>query len=286
LYPPYTHTAALLERLGVMADFTSNGSLRYSHRQAEGIDCYFVANREARTVEADCTFRIDGRKPECWDPLTGNIRGLPEFRSNAGRTTVPLRFEPHQSYFIVFRKSTEAAGGETSKNFAGQTVVLEIPGPWEVRFDPQIGGPGTVMFAKLDDWSQRSEDGIRHYSGLATYRTRFDLPAGTDRQGDLRIALGAVQVMARVRLNGQDLGTVWCAPWAVQAGGLLKQQGNELEIDVANLWPNRLIGDQALPTDKRLSWTTWNPYKRDAALLPSGLLGPVRIEAKSLVCGK
>ena len=110
LYPHYGQTAALLGRLGWLADFTSDAPIRYTHRQAEGSDLYFVANREARTVEAECTFRVAGRKPECWDPLTGRIRDLPDFRGSKGRTTVPLRFEPHQSYFIVFREPAEGRG--------------------------------------------------------------------------------------------------------------------------------------------------------------------------------
>jgi hypothetical protein len=280
LYPPYAQTATVLGRLGVQPDFASDGPIRYTHRQAAGLDLYFVANRDARPVEADCTFRVAGRKPECWDPLTGRIHDLPEFCETAGRTTVPLRFEPHQSYFIVFRKPADGPGNKAAENFAAYACVAEIRGPWEVRFDPKLGGPETVTFDELDDWSKRSEPGIRYYSGMATYRTRFDLPAGAGKRPGLRIALGEVHVMARVRLNGQDLGTAWCAPWAVGIGSAVKETGNELEIDVANLWANRLIGDQMLPVENRVSWTTWNPYKADSALLSSGLLGPVRVQAE------
>lgn len=83
--------------------------------------------------------------------------------------------------------------------------------------------------------------------------------------------------MASVKLNGQDLGTVWTAPWHVNARSALKAGANVLEIRVANLWPNRLIGDAGLPPEKRVTWTTWNPFKKGTALLPSGLLGPVRV---------
>ena len=240
-------------------------------------DLYFVANREARTVEAECTFRVAGRKPECWDPLTGRIRDLPDFRGSKGRTTVPLRFEPHQSYFIVFRQPAEAIGCEGGKELRCACEGGGDPRAVGGAFRLQTGRSGAVTFETLDDWSKRPEEGIRYYSGVATYRTRFDLPAGTEKQAGLRIALGDVRVMARVRLNGQDLGTAWCAPWSVEIGRAAKEKGNELEIDVANLWPNRLIGDQALPVEKRVTWTTWNPYQRDSALMPSGLLGPVTL---------
>jgi hypothetical protein len=63
----------------------------------------------------------------------------------------------------------------------------------------------------------------------------------------------------------------------VEVTGALKPGQNTLEITVANLWPNRLIGDQSLPAAQRVTWTTWNPFKKDAPLLPSGLLGPVSL---------
>jgi hypothetical protein len=91
--------------------------------------------------------------------------------------------------------------------------------------------------------------------------------------------LGAVKNLAQVRLNGRDLGVVWCAPWRVDITGAVKATDNQLEITVVNLWPNRLIGDQLLPADKRLTWTTWNPFKKDTPLLESGLLGPVSLWA-------
>ena len=59
--------------------------------------------------------------------------------------------------------------------------------------------------------------------------------------------------------------------------GLLNPTGNRLEITVANLWPNRLIGDAALPPAQRRTWTTWSPYTKDSPLLESGLLGPVKV---------
>ncbi len=97
---------------------------------------------------------------------------------------------------------------------------------------------------------------------------------------ELVLDLGTVRCMARVRLNGRDLGVLWCAPWQVNIAGAAQAGENTLEIEVANLWPNRLTGDQALPESERVTWTTWNPYKAGGPLLPSGLLGPVRILAR------
>jgi hypothetical protein len=135
--------------------------------------------------------------------------------------------------------------------------------PWEVTFDPSLGGPRqAATFTDLQDWSQRPEPGIKYYSGIATYRKTFDLPVNVERDGrPILLDLGVVHSMARVRLNGQDLGIVWCAPWRVDITQAVKAQDNRLEIDVANLWPNRLIGDKSLPPDQRIGWTTFNPYR-------------------------
>ena len=136
----------------------------------------------------------------------------------------------------------------------------------------RCGGPASVAFAQLEDWRNRPESGIRFYSGKATYRTTFD---GVVARA---IALGEVRNMASVRVNGKELGVAWCAPWQVVIpAGLLRPKGNRLEITVANLWANRLIGDAGLPPERRITRTTWSPYRADSPLLPSGLLGPVRL---------
>jgi hypothetical protein len=148
-----------------------------------------------------------------------------------------------------------------------------------VAFDPKWGGPERIVFAHLEDWCKRPEPGIRHYSGKATYKTLFDCGAADGARGAV-LSLGKVANIASVKLNGHDLGVVWCAPWRIGLPeGLLRVRGNVLEIVVANLWTNRLIGDSGLPEAQRLTWTTGNPYHPEDALLESGLVGPVTIEA-------
>jgi hypothetical protein len=228
-------------------------------------------------VEATCVFRVAGKVPELWDPLTGATDTLPAFRSEDGRTTVPLRFEPAQSWFVVFRKPATEDRSHGTERFSKPAVVQELTGAWTVTFDPQWGGPAQpVVFEKLEDWTKRTEDGIRFYSGTATYGKVFPCPPSVLSQR-LYLDLGTVKHLARVRLNGHDCGVVWCAPWRVEISEAIRERDNQLEISVVNLWPNRLIGDQSLPADKRLTWTTWNPFQKDAPLLESGLLGPVRL---------
>ncbi len=305
-YGDFAVAAGVLERMGVPQDFESDIGLRHTHRRDGGTDIYFVANPENRSQSATCTFRVHGKQPELWDAVSGDIRDLPEFTMKGGRTTVPLDFEPLQSFFIVFRKP--AVGTKiSSPNFTPLEISTELSGPWEVSFDPAWGGPDEVTFAGLEDWSRRPEPGIRYYSGLATYRKTFDLTVPLvvkSRSGAsprLWLDLGTVKNIARVRLNGQDIGVVWCAPWRVDVTGRIEPKGNCLKIEVANLWPNRLIGDEQLPADceygrggnlarwpdwflrgeprpsrGRYTFTTWKHFNKDSPLLPSGLLGPVR----------
>jgi hypothetical protein len=268
----------LLGKLGVPPDFESDAPLRYIHRRTADAEIYFVANREERAVEANCTFRVSGKGPELWDPLTGARRDLPEFTVRNERIAVPMRFQPAQSFFVIFRKALSSHRA-TGRNFPGLERAGELAGPWEVSFDPRWGGPEKITFQTLEDWSKRSEDGIKFYSGKAIYRQVFELPAqiSSQRAAGRRVFLdlGVVKNLAQVRLNGRDLGVLWCAPWQVDVTGAVKATGNRLEISVVNLWPNRLIGDQSLPSEKRLTWTTWNPFTKETPLLESGLLGPV-----------
>ena len=279
LYPDYAALAGVLQAAGVPPDFTADGPVRYTHRSADGLDIYFLANRTDQPVVANCGFRVAGRQPELWQPVTGERRALPAFAGTNGGTMLTLQFAPAESYFIVFR---QPGGGAApgARNFGEGHPLQTIAGPWQVSFDSKVGAPMSATFAALDDWSQRPEEAIRHFSGLGTYRNTFEWnqdsrsPAGGGR---LFLDLGVVKELARVRLNGHDLGVIWCAPWQVDVTGVLKPGANDLEITVANLWINRLIGDAGLPPKQRRTWASYNPFKPEAALSASGLLGPVRL---------
>ena len=82
-----------------------------------------------------------------------------------------------------------------------------------------------------------------------------------------------------MRLNGKDLGIVWQKPFQVSIAGAAKAGANDLEVEVTNFWPNRLIGDQLLPPEKRYTQTNIRKFRADSPLMPSGLLGPVEVRA-------
>lgn len=298
IYPNYDSTAELLRKLGVPEDFLSSGSIRYTHRVVSDKDIYFVSNRTGSVVFDTCSFRVDSGTPELWDPITGEIRELPDFSVMKVHTEIPLKFEKAQSYFIVFDKNKKQKETGLKSNFPEKKAENQIEGSWKVYFDPKWGGPEEVVFDSLSNWSVNPNEGIRYYSGTAVYIKEFDLPVGfqTDKNSKIFLDLGAVKNMAKVKLNGKDLGVIWTSPWQVKIDGAVQSKNNKLEIEVVNLWANRMIGDEQLPDDgvKNGRWPEWllegktrasgrytfvprHFYDRNSPLQPSGLLGPVKI---------
>jgi hypothetical protein len=243
-----------MAKLGMLPDFVvqpAAGAKRpnvVTHlRIANGIKYWFVSNQGDADVKFNANFDVSGRQPQWWDPVLGAARNLPEFRFENGRTVVPLELAPRQSGFVLFADPV-AAPEKTGVNFAQLTTVAEINTIWKVSFNPRWGGPkDPVEFAKLEDWSKHPDEGIKYYSGIANYKTSFD---AVPSQKPQYIDIGKVHDIARVRLNGKDLGIVWCAPWRVQVPpAVLLEKNNTLEIEVANSWANRLIGDEQQPDD-------------------------------------
>ncbi|MGW8256965.1 MAG: glycosylhydrolase-like jelly roll fold domain-containing protein, partial [Thermoguttaceae bacterium] len=280
---------------GVKPDFEFKGaddktSLDYIHRRDGRTDIYYVINHAKRGEDASCTFRVSGKAPELWNPVSGEIRPTAAFSQADGTTTVPLEFPPYGSWFVVFRKPVPAdAKGAAKSNAMELKPIEELSGSWTVKFDPKWGGPDSVEFDKLVSWTDRPEKGIHFYSGTATYQKTFDLPESAKPGERIFLDLGKVRELAKVWLNGRDLGIVWAPPFRVEATEALKPKGNILEIDVVNFWPNRVIGDQSLPLAKRFTRTNVAAVPgvplpknaatitKDTALMPSGLMGPVRL---------
>jgi hypothetical protein len=178
-----------------------------------------------------------------------------------------LALEPNGSVFVVFRRAA-AAGRVAPRSMAAPSPV-PVVGPWTVRFTPGWGAPAEARFDKLLSWSEHADPGIRYYSGTARYAARIDVPAGREWMLDL----GDVREIAEVWLNGKSLGVLWKRPFAVALG---KVSGPaQLEIEVVNLWPNRIIGDAQPGVEKRYTSTNITKFTANSPLMPSGLLGPV-----------
>ncbi len=361
VYPDFEAIVTVLKHRGVSPDFEADPRLRFIHRQEGASDIYFVANSTTNWLQAQGSFRVSGKRPEFWDPMTGQVRPVAVFEESGGRTSVPLNLEPAGSIFVVFRDPSQeqlralapivqvtregrsllpganaavegpppveiVAGAQGREHLrawqagtyelttaGGRIYPVKVPavtppvtiqGAWQVEFETRNGARRSVEFQRLTDWSENSDPAVRYFSGTATYHKTFSVPDRLYGSRDrLYLDLGGVQVMARIRLNGLDLGTVWKAPYRVDVTKTLKAGENQLDIRVVNLWVNRMIGDEQLPEDSdrnangtlkrwpqwleeglpsptgRGSFTTWRLWKKDSPLQPSGLLGPVQILA-------
>ncbi|MCX6224045.1 MAG: glycosyl hydrolase [Bacteroidia bacterium] len=263
---------------GIKPDFTFTGQdtqpeqFDYIHRTNGDAEIYFVINRTNRPEMREFTFRIAGKQPEIWNAVSGEMREAGAFRQADGCTALSLELDRFGCYFVVFRKPISVdAAGKAEGNFPELVELIELDGSWKVAFDPQWGGPVEVKFPGLMSWTKRPEEGIRFYSGKATYRKTFDLNQEKATAKQLFLDLGNVKNVAEVRLNGNKLGILWCAPWRVEITEAVKPSGNELEIDVINLWANRVVGDLSLPKDKRFT-TTHDSFRFDMLKADTPLL--------------
>ena len=254
----------------------ANLKLIFAHRRTEDSDIYFVANHSSTPGKIRAAFRVKGRAPQRWDPETGAITAIDNSHAIDDRTEVPITLEPYASAFVIFRAPSAPLRPAESELVEEMPSQLDLTGAWNVRFTPGWGAPDRVTFPKLQSWTQKDDTGIRHYSGTATYTKSFDFPAV--RPGErIVLDLGQVDVIASIKLNNKDIGIVWKAPYALDITSSLLPGTNTLQIRVANVWANRLIADAGLPEAERKTWLTGSPYHPTDPLLPSGLLGPVRL---------
>jgi hypothetical protein len=280
LYPHYDLLSGVLKEMNIEEDFKEDSeTIRYTHRTSIHWDIYFVSNKTNELVETNCYFRSGEENASIWDPITGKTYKLDNLSFNDNAWQVELKFEPYQSYFIVFDKRDTQ--NRRDSFFKEESVLMTLNDKWDVAFDTKFGGPERIVFDGLSDWTDHKDDGVKHYSGIASYSNIFDLPEGFDiNEGEIIIDLGSVKNLARVVLNGQEVGTLWTYPWKLNITDKLVEKNNRLVIEVANLWVNRLVGDEKLKQEgkKGYTFTTYNHYDANSPLEPSGLLGPVTIK--------
>jgi hypothetical protein len=250
-------------------------NLLFVHRKLADGEVYWVDSRNNRAQTVDATFRVAGKAPELWHASTGKIEPA-SYRVANGRTTVPLRLDPYDAVFVVFRKPAAAPSRTLPERV--ETAMAAVEGPWDVSFQPNRGAPARISLDKLGSWAENSDAGVKYFSGTGTYSKTIQAPADWFKTGaQLWLDLGDVKNLAEVSVNGKPLGIVWKTPFRVNVTGALKPGANTLEIKVTNLWVNRLIGDQQPGVTRKYTYTAQQFYRADSPLLPSGLLGPVQI---------
>ena len=335
---------AELRRAGARPDLEVAGpdasaDVRFIHRRSGDVDVFFVTNQSGRSIAVDLIFRAGGRVAELWNPVSGRTSDALSYVVENGTTRIGLSFDPADAVFVIFQRPlptrwpvsvsqsgqtwrqpvnalrTTPVGGYVIKMSDGtseprgtaEPAELPVSGPWTVTFEAGRGAPVAITLAELTSLAEHADAGVRHFSGLMTYRTSVTLAESPARPWS--IDLGAVGDLAQVTVNGRELGTVWRAPYVLEVGGALRTGENTIEIVVANRWANRLIGDEQRPADAvydesnnpntrgalqafpdwwhqpqkrssgRIAAATWRHFAAGDPLVPSGLIGPVRLIA-------
>jgi hypothetical protein len=236
-------------------------------------------------------------------PATLHIGQAPQWETGVAANGLPIvKFwdNGHVKLRIANRKTLHV-------HAADLPASQEVTGAWKLSFPPGWGAPPSVTLEQLTSWTDHANDGVRHFSGTATYEKEIEISAERLSAGrELWLDLGAVKKFAEVSLNGRDLGVLWKPPFRVSVTAAAKPGLNKLVVKVTNLWPNRLIGDEQLPPDcqwkgkqlagwpqwlldgkpsptGRLTFTTWHHWAKDSPLLESGLLGPVLLRTAETI---
>lgn len=259
-------------------------AIAWTHRSAPDYDIYFVSNQQETERLLNMSFRITGRLPELWDPVTGEQRMATDWTSQDGRTNMQLQLPANGAVFIIFRKAAKTNSMHKAANWPELQTIGALKHKWEVRFDTASGGPvNPVTFDELTDWSKHISPQIRYYSGTATYKRSFEWSLDKkDTLSRVFLDLGRVANIAEVTVNGINCGVAWTYPYRVDITPALRKGKNELTIAVTNTWANRLIGDTALPVAQRITHTTAPLRLQNAPLLEAGLLGPVQLQQENV----
>ena len=275
IVPALPYTEEDFSAYGLERDMIVPEDVAWMHRSGELGDIYFVANQREETRTFTASMRINGRKPECWNPVTGEMNTHPSYRIHDNRTEVTLTLAPNESVFIVF-PTEEAADKERTSTDKREPLnrTLETE-EYTVTF---LATGKTMVRKDLFDWSKEEDEQIRYYSGTAVYKATFRWKDKLKKGQPVYLNLGKVCNLATVRVNGIDCGTVWTAPYRADITSALKKGTNELEIEVTNTWANALKGVDEGKAPYDGIWTNAKYRKKEDTLLPAGLLGILTIE--------
>lgn len=290
-------------------------TVAWIHRKLEDADLYFVSNQKDSSVNWNALFRVSGREPELWNAVDGTIRKAENWKKEGDRMRVSLDMKPKEALFVLFRT---AITSDESEFVASRKTVqdsIEIRKTWEVAFNPAIGRPFYAKLRNLISWDTSDDKRIKYFSGTATYSQNFPITEHLFQNASTFILdLGKVKEMAEVFINGKQVALLWLSPFTCDITSYLKVGANQLEVRVTNVWTNCLIGDEQEPDDMdyaswpdlleqrsrgvpltefplwfverqrrpspdRMTFTTHKFYQKSDKLLPSGLLGEVKIRS-------
>jgi hypothetical protein len=287
----------VLEELKIPPDFEVKGidnadwHIDYIHRRTESEDIYFVSNNSPMEEEVTCVFRVDkNRVPEIWDAESGLIQREVAYAKVENGIRMEFILDPLASRFVVFRdKSTgmNDAGLHCDLQFGfnpteeaeGIGKTIDLTSNWVVSFDPAMGGAESHRLERLISWTETDQEGIRYYSGKASYSRDFTVDEkALSKNAEAFAVFGDIQEMARVFVNGKDCGIVWTPPYKARITPCLQAGTNHISVEVINTWNNRIVGDIRNPDQKPYTSTNVRVrFNEDSPLLKSGLTGTAAI---------
>lgn len=278
--------ALALDSAGIDPDFscTFMDSIRFVHRTTGDAEIYWVNNRSMHRVKDVFSFRVTGKKPQLWDPVSGTVSDL-TYSVGTRNTYIEADMQPAEAFFIVF-------SGEMAKNLRDRkreiTIVSTdtIDTPWTIHFPKGLGTPESIVMDTLKSYidstltiaDQAQAKAIRYFSGTATYHNTFTV-ASTDTHCRVMLDMGTVNYIADVSVNGIHCGLSWTPPHSIDITDMVQTGINSLEIKITNPWKNRLCGDKlAGKEETKYTWTSY-PWSKKTKnnLMPAGILGPVTI---------
>jgi len=269
---------------GTMSDvlmYQDDGKSTSISLRMENNDAKFIVFRKASKNGVAVTDLKQNGKPI--RSLAGGVTDLPELspevRGSDATNAMLIAWESG-SYEVTFK-----AGQQKHLTVQGLPAPEIVPEKWWVSFQKNRGAPeGQLGFDRLESLTNRPEEGIRYFSGTATYRQGVNVSQQRLQSGRrVYLDLGDVRCLAEVFVNDKPLGVLWKPPYRVDITDAAVPGANEVEVRVTNVWKNRLVGDAKRPPESRLTWTFYPFYKADDALVESGLLGPVRLLSSETV---
>jgi hypothetical protein len=270
------NVAEALNTINVRPDFICEDmdNLKFVHRSTSGSEIYWVNNRTDKARKLNARFRVNDLKPMIWHPETGRTEDV-AYLIKDGETVIRLNLVANDAVFVVFSEKAEKA--EVKQAEKREILFRHIDTPWTVNFQKDMGAPEEATFDRLISYTESEEEGIKYFSGTATYKNTLLVSTPELKQGKFVMDLGMVGNLAEVIVNGMNLGMLWKTPYTVDITNALKPGTNNVEIKVTNLWVNRVVGDMQPDCKQTYTYPAFQFYKADSPLLPSGLMGPVKI---------
>ncbi|MBR9791466.1 MAG: glycoside hydrolase [Gammaproteobacteria bacterium] len=249
-------------------------SVLVENRTLERGELLFVVNThsQAQQISVAIPDDIKGETSTVWqlNAVTGEQRVLAQVN---GQISIPIG--ARDSTFLLF----ESNGRGVSYDSPTATIPhwqQVLTGPWQLSGDQHYGKVAALTLEALTPFSELDDIAWQGYSGIAHYQSDFTV--SQQCAGDVYLQADRVGDMAEVLVNGEQAGYVWTPPYRINITGLIQPGRNQLQINVANYWANRLIA-QANHQQSQAGFAP-NVYRQGTAPRVAGLAGNIYLECQ------